>query len=30
MYVMEGDERRDEDEVFQDKIRRYIRQHGSN
>ncbi|OHE92003.1 hypothetical protein CORC01_12694 [Colletotrichum orchidophilum] len=28
MYVMEGDERRDEDDVFQDKIRRYIRQHG--
>ncbi|KAK2011443.1 hypothetical protein LZ32DRAFT_648491 [Colletotrichum eremochloae] len=29
MYVMEGDERRDEDDVFQDKIRRYIRQHGA-
>ncbi|KAK1727378.1 hypothetical protein CaCOL14_006453 [Colletotrichum acutatum] len=28
LYVMEGDERRDEDDVFQDKIRRYIRQHG--
>ncbi|KAF6837922.1 hypothetical protein CPLU01_02808 [Colletotrichum plurivorum] len=30
MYAMEGDERRDEEEVFQEKIRRYIRQHGSN
>ncbi|TDZ39754.1 hypothetical protein CTRI78_v010464 [Colletotrichum trifolii] len=30
MYAMEGDERRDEEDVFQDKIRRYIRQHGSN
>ncbi|KAK1691410.1 hypothetical protein BDP55DRAFT_627077 [Colletotrichum godetiae] len=30
MYVMEGDERRDEDDVFQDKIRRYIRQHGDH
>ncbi|KAK2057721.1 hypothetical protein LY76DRAFT_86451 [Colletotrichum caudatum] len=30
MYVMEGDERRDEDDVFQDKIRRYIRQHGAH
>ncbi|OLN93894.1 hypothetical protein CCHL11_03403 [Colletotrichum chlorophyti] len=30
MYVMEGDERRDEDDVFQDKIRRYIRKHGSS
>ncbi|GKT53286.1 hypothetical protein ColTof4_13298 [Colletotrichum tofieldiae] len=30
MYVMEGDEKRDEDDVFQDKIRRYIRQHGAH
>ncbi|KAF5522173.1 hypothetical protein CGCA056_v006905 [Colletotrichum aenigma] len=30
MYVMEGDNRRDEDDVFQEKIRRYIRQHGSD
>ncbi|KAK1598506.1 uncharacterized protein LY79DRAFT_246300 [Colletotrichum navitas] len=30
MYVMEGDERRDEDDVFQEKIRRYIRQHGAH
>ncbi|KAF9874083.1 hypothetical protein CkaCkLH20_08455 [Colletotrichum karsti] len=30
MYTMEGDNRRDEDDVFQEKIRRYIRQHGSN
>lgn len=30
MYVMEGDKRRGEDDVFQEKIRRYIRQHGSN
>ncbi|KAK1980484.1 hypothetical protein LZ30DRAFT_723149 [Colletotrichum cereale] len=30
MYVMEGDEKRDEDDVFQDKIRRYIRQHGDH
>ncbi|KAK1996758.1 hypothetical protein LX36DRAFT_102749 [Colletotrichum falcatum] len=30
MYVMEGDEKRDEDDVFQDRIRRYIRQHGAD
>ncbi|KAL0931820.1 uncharacterized protein CTRU02_212773 [Colletotrichum truncatum] len=30
MYAMEGDERRDEEDLFQEKIRRYIRQHGSN
>ncbi|OBR14126.1 hypothetical protein CH63R_02852 [Colletotrichum higginsianum IMI 349063] len=29
-YAMEGDEKRDEDDVFQDKIRRYIRQHGAH